>query len=109
MSNELIIEEIRVKSDFDQYGDKHFYSAIDFSKSLESSFIGSCFEPDERYAPHIVSNDSDKKDDVLSVIKREINDCVSFDFSVAFITDSGIQVLAQVFSELKKRGIPGRI
>lgn len=109
MSNELIIEEIRVKSDFDQYGDNHFYSAIDFSKSLESSFIGSCFEPDERYAPHIVSNDSDKKDDVLSVIKREINDCVSFDFSVAFITDSGIQVLAQVFSELKKRGIPGRI
>lgn len=32
------------------------YSAVDFSRSLEARFIGSNVDPDERYAPRILSN-----------------------------------------------------
>ena len=46
---------------------------------------------------------------MLSVIKGEFLDCVSFDLSVAFITASGIQVLAEILSQLRQRGIKGRI
>lgn len=79
-----------------------------FRKSLEASFIGSEKEPDDRFAPRILSND-DPASNVLSVIKGEFLDCVSFDLSVAFITASGIQVLAEILSQLRERGIKGRI
>lgn len=85
------------------------YNVVDFSESLTASFIGSDKEPDERYAPRIVSNDENSGASVLSVIKGELANCIRFDFSVAFISSSGIQVLAQILSELKKRNIPGRI
>lgn len=85
------------------------YNVIDFSESLTASFIGSDKEPDERYSPRIVSNDQNLGASVLSVIKGELANCVRFDFSVAFISAGGIQVLAQILSELKKRNIPGRV
>ncbi|WP_303050745.1 hypothetical protein [uncultured Slackia sp.] len=79
-----------------------------FRKSLEASFIGSEKKPDDRFAPRILSN-NDPASNVLSVIKGEFLDCVSFDLSVAFITTSGIQVLAEILSQLRQRGIKGRI
>lgn len=79
-----------------------------FMGSLEASFIGNGKEPDDRYAPRILSN-NDPSCNVLSVIKSELSSCVSFDFSVAFVTASGIQVLAEILSELSRRGIRGRI
>ena len=85
------------------------YSVIDFSKSLKSSFIESDPNADNRYAPRILANDESMGTNVLSVLKHELCDCKSFDFSVAFITDSGIQTLIPILLELKKRNIPGRI
>nr|MCR5582125.1 DEAD/DEAH box helicase family protein [Eggerthellaceae bacterium] len=85
------------------------YSVIDFSKSLKSSFIESDPSADNRYAPRILANDESMGTNVLSVLKHELRDCQSFDFSVAFITDSGIQTLIPILLELKKRNIPGRI
>ena len=76
-----------------------------FRKSLEASFIGSEKKPDDRFAPRILNNDP--ASNVLSVIKGEFLDCVSFDLSVAFITASGIQVLAEILSQLRQRGIKG--
>ena len=85
------------------------YSVVDFKESLQASFIGSDKEPDDRYAPRILSNDERNSSNVLSVIKSELLDCVRFSFSIAFITSSGIQVLAEILHELQQRGIPGRI
>ena len=85
------------------------YSVADFSKSLESSFIEHDPQADARYAPRILTNSESSGTNVLSVLKRELNDCISFDFSVAFITDSGIQTLIAVLLDLKERGIHGRI
>ena len=85
------------------------YSVVEFSKSLESSFIEADPKADNRYAPRILANDDSTGTNVLSVLQKELRECVSFDFSVAFITDSGIQTLIPILIELKERGIPGRI
>ncbi len=85
------------------------YSAIDFKESLQASFIDGDKEPDDRYAPRILSNDEQSSSNVLSVIESELLDCVSFSFSIAFITASGIQILAEILHKLQQRGIPGRV
>lgn len=85
------------------------YSVEDFTNTLKSSFIDSSTESDHRYAPRIISNGRQPGLDVLSVIKSEISECDSFDFSVAFVTSSGIQVLVQILNKLCARGVSGRI
>lgn len=85
------------------------YSVAKFAESLEASFIGSGKEPDERYSPRILGNDDQGSANVLSTLKAELADCASFSFSVAFITASGMQVLAGILADLRDRGVPGRI
>lgn len=45
----------------------------------------------------------------MATIEAELAQCSSFDFSVAFITRSGITPLLPVFQKLEKAGVPGRI
>lgn len=85
------------------------YSVVTFTESLKASFIGPAYDSDERYAPRILANDSEQSQSVLVTIKAELADCVEFAFSVAFVTASGMQVLAGILSELRRRNIPGRI
>ena len=85
------------------------YYYEDFSKSLESSFIKADPDSNPRYSPRILTNNKASGTDVLSAVKRELAQCSSFDFSVAFITAGGIQVLVEMLSNLERRGIPGRI
>ena len=85
------------------------YGTVEFTNTLKSSFIDSRIESNAQYAPRVVSNSAASRSNVLSVIKSELATCQSFDFSVAFVTSSGIQVLVQILNELKAKGIPGRI
>lgn len=85
------------------------FDASEFSRSLRSSFIHEDPHADDRYAPHMVTNDRKTGSNVLSVLQFELADCTRFDFSVAFITSSGIQVLVEILAELERRHIPGRI
>ena len=85
------------------------YSVVAFEDSLRASFIGSEKPSDDRYAPKIVMNDKESATDVLSIIKNELADCTSFDFSVAFVTAGGIQVLVEALRLLEERGATGRI
>lgn len=85
------------------------YSVIDFTNALKAGFIDASIESDQRYAPKIVSNRSKDHTNVLSAIKTELSSCKSFDFSVAFVSSRGIQVLIQILQDLKERGITGRI
>lgn len=84
-------------------------SESDFEETLRASFIGSENPPDDRYAPKIVMNDKESATNVLSIIKNELSDCTSFDFSVAFVTAGGIQTLVETLKLLEKRGVKGRI
>lgn len=57
----------------------------------------------------LVVNETGTGSNLLSVIKRQMLDCQAFDFCVAFVAESGLQPLVETFSELKKRGIRGRL
>lgn len=80
-----------------------------FRRTLSSSFVEADIASDARYAPRFLVNDKVSGSDVLTELKRELADCTSFDFSVAFITSGGIQILVELLADLERRGVPGRI
>lgn len=80
-----------------------------FDRSLTASFVDGALDSDERYQSRIVTNSPDRGENLLSVIKRQLETCDSFDFCVAFITAGGLTCLMQVLSELRERGIRGRL
>lgn len=88
---------------------KYEYSVVDFTESLQASFIGPGHDSDERYSPRILANDAGQGANVLTTLKAELSNCASFAFSVAFITASGMQVLVDILADLKARNIPGKI
>lgn len=85
------------------------YSVVEFDKSLRSSFIKEDHTANEQYAPHIVTNNKETGSNVLGLLKSELAHCTHFDFSVAFITSSGVQVLIELLKDLERRNIKGRI
>ena len=85
------------------------YNMVEFENSLKSSFIEENSAADDRYMPRIVTNDKHAGSNVLSILKTELSNCARFDFSVAFITSSGVQVLVELLNELKRQNVPGRI
>ena len=56
-----------------------------------------------------VSNDYRVGRKVLSLLEYELERCVSFDFSVAFVTMGGIVPLLPALEALERKGVPGRI
>lgn len=53
--------------------------------------------------PLLVTNNSEKKQKVIDVIKKLLLECYEFYFSVAFITESGLILLKQTLDELKSK------
>ncbi len=74
-----------------------------------TALINESHPSDEGARPRFVSNDFHCGKKVMSTLRAELSRCSSFDFSVAFITRSGITPLLQELRELEQRGIPGRI
>ncbi|MGL5543093.1 MAG: DEAD/DEAH box helicase family protein, partial [Fusobacteriaceae bacterium] len=77
--------------------------------SLKTGFIDYSFLSREDYLPEILVNSPERKIKVLTTIERELKSCDEFFFSVAFVTRSGVAVLIDIFQELLKRGIKGKI
>lgn len=77
--------------------------------SSRTSLIDGSLESMEDLRPKLLFNDSTKGNAVLCSLSKELNDCDSFIFSVAFITMSGITVLLENLKELEEKGIKGRI
>lgn len=75
---------------------------------LKTSFIDDSFESQEGYRSRLISNSRSAGVDLLSAIKRQLAECDSFDFCVAFVAESGLSCLVQVLAELQRRGIHGR-
>lgn len=63
----------------------------------------------EHFRPRFILNDSSLGKKISAIIERELSKCSSFDFSVAFVTESGVIGLMQVLQELENAGVPGRI
>lgn len=59
--------------------------------------------------PKFIVNQPDKKDFFLNVLQEEISHCQTFTFSVAFVTQDGLNSLKAQLSDLADQGISGRL
>lgn len=75
------------------------------ASSYENGFIDCNYKSLERYNPKLLINDSKRETKVLTSIINELRTCEEFYFSVAFITESGIQSLLNTLDEITYRGI----
>lgn len=76
---------------------------------LNRAFIDREVPASESLTPSLVYNDAAEGNKVYCSIQDELDTCKSFWFSVAFITQSGLQLLKTDLKEMEKRGIPGKI
>ena len=74
-----------------------------------SAFLGAKENPEVANGPHLVANNKATGSDLLSVIRTQLKSCDSFDFCVAFVGESGLQPLVDVFADLRARGVRGRL
>jgi superfamily II DNA or RNA helicase/HKD family nuclease len=86
--------------------DKFSESLLD---SLKTGFIDQSFISKKEYLPELLINDSYNGKKVLKTISRELKNCDEFWFSVAFVTKSGVSTLINLFKELEKRRVNGKI
>ncbi|MDO5107148.1 MAG: phospholipase D-like domain-containing protein, partial [Coriobacteriaceae bacterium] len=77
--------------------------------AARTALIDSTFPSRPDLRPKLLSNDIHRGRKVVSSINSELSKCSSFNFSVAFITQGGIEPLLQTLRELEKKGVPGRV
>lgn len=77
-------------------------------KALYKGFIDKSIEG-SKLDPKFIVNQPEKKDFFLNVLQEEIDECRTFTFSVAFVTQDGLNALKSHFSDLADRGIEGRL
>lgn len=87
---------------------KYNINSDDFLSSLKSTFISKTTQTNY-LMPTLLSNDYTQGKKILDSLTTELQTCQSFDFSVAFINDSGLDSILQTLIELKNHNIPGRI
>lgn len=76
---------------------------------IQTAFVNDEIDSDPYWRPKFVYNDYLNGKKVLSDINIELETCEEFIFSVAFITDSGLEPLLMTLKELEKRGVRGKI
>lgn len=77
--------------------------------SLHEGFIDRHTDQKGHYKPHLLINQPEKNLSVLEVLSQELEQCSTFLFSVAFITESGLATLKAQLYDLHLKGIKGRI
>lgn len=77
--------------------------------SLRRSFISSKIVSDNYLMPSLLVNDHQKDKRILSALTDELSTCEAFDFSVAFINDTGLASILEKLEYLEKYNIKGRI
>ena len=82
--------------------------AEEIVKGAKAAFIGA-EELSHPLRPRLVYNDIKSGEIVLTEIEDSLRVATSFDFSVAFITLGGLEMLLQALREAKERGVKGRI
>jgi len=85
------------------------HSTRHLNESLNWGFINHKQKSLEHYKPKLLVNDRHTGDYILTPLLEELQQCLSFTFSVAFITESGLAVLKSHLADLHNRGIQGRI
>lgn len=78
-------------------------------KALETSFFDHTISSNKDLRPKLFFNDYKRRMNLAYEITKRLKTCDYFEFSVAFISESGLAVLKQVLLDLKEKNIPGRI
>lgn len=77
-------------------------------KSLKKAFIDRDLEG-STYDPKLIINKPEKNEYFLNVLQDELDSCEDFFFSIAFVTQSGLNGLKTHLSDLAEKGIKGRL
>lgn len=78
-------------------------------ESLKFSLVNKEVYREQSYSPQILVNDEEQRRYVLSDLQQELSKCISFKFSVAFVTQSGISLIKTQLHDLKLKGICGKL
>lgn len=81
----------------------------ELNKALHTSFIDKSFPSNKDLRPKLFFNDYKRRMNLAFEITKRLKECDYFEFSVAFISDSGLAVLKQILLNLKEKGVKGRI
>lgn len=85
--------------------------AEEIMKSAQTGFVKQSFASLEALRPKLLFNDVQRGNTILATLERELLDCDSFWFSVAFVTKSGLIILKDALKELEQKipMVKGRI
>ena len=81
----------------------------ELNKALRTSFIDKSFPSIKDLRPKLFFNDYKRRMNLAFEITKRLKECDYFEFSVAFISESGLAVLKQILLNLKEKGVKGRI
>lgn len=81
----------------------------DLETALYAGYIDGTAAAKEQYLPKLLTNDVKKQTKVLTSIISELESCDEFLFSVAFVTNSGVECLIDTLLKLQGKGIKGKI
>ena len=81
----------------------------ELNKALQTSFIDQSFPSNKDLRPKLFFNDYKRRMNLAFEITKRLKECDYFEFSVAFISESGLAVLKQILLNLKEKGVKGRI
>lgn len=81
----------------------------EFLNNIIVGFIKNSSENSGEFIPRLLTNEKKKGIKILSRITSELNSCEEFWFSVAFLTNEGLQSLLNTFKELQNKNIQGKI
>lgn len=81
----------------------------ELNKALQTSFIDKSFPSNKDLRPKLFFNDYKRRMNLAFEITKRLKECDYFEFSVAFISESGLAVLKQILLNLKEKGVKGRI
>lgn len=76
------------------------------TESIKTSLINKELESSSAYQHRLLSNNEEK---IISVIRKEFEECDEFIISAAFITEGGIALILEQLRVLEERGIKGKI
>ncbi len=74
--------------------------------SVRTSLIDKNFESNFTYQHRLLSNNEEK---IISVLRKELENCDEFIISAAFITEGGIALILEQLRILEEKGVQGKI
>ncbi len=78
-------------------------------QSVSTALIDGKIESSVQLQPRLIFNEYASGSNMLSALAKELHTCEAFYFAVAFITQSGLITLKEIFRELEQKGISGYI